>query len=73
MANLTLRDASILGLVARANNESKSEARKLLIGLELEVKQAGLLIIGDVSEKEVSERSKQLAKTAMDWVKARKD
>lgn len=70
---ISARDASILGLIARAKPECKDAARNLITGMELEAEHAALLILGDISETEVSERSKLLAKTAMDWVNARKE
>jgi len=69
MSDISARDTSILGLVARAIN--KEAARELIHDMELEAEQAALLIIGDISPDEVSERSRQLAKTATNWAEQR--
>jgi hypothetical protein len=63
---LSARDASILGLIARA--DSKSSARELLTGLASTPREAARVLLGDIREEDASERARALANTARSWV-----
>lgn len=68
---LSLRDVSILGLAGRTLPEARTLARKLVMTCSPVARQAGLLLLGDVSDDEVSDSARAAAQRVRDWLDGR--